>query len=141
VSLFVSRLDHFSSDIGLSTFSIGQAFNGIPDASNFSNRAVSAEGNCEDKNRNVVCTYMWLNRCYDNDYKGNLVPVSDGTGIFANTCDNCRANNPLRVGWLFCDCYKSTPGGVIKVRVETNMRKLAPSEKICAVRFGSRTFG
>ena len=85
-------------------FSIGATFNALADEAKPSNTALSAEGNCEDARKNVVCTYMWLNRCYNN-VEGHLVPNFHGQGDFANLCKNCRANDPLRAGWLFCDCW------------------------------------
>lgn len=75
-----------------------------------------------DERKNVVCTYMWLNRCYNNNLGGQLIPAN-GDGHFANTCKNCRANDPRRAGWLFCDCAMLTGENVITVPVEVNLRK------------------
>ncbi|OIW25324.1 hypothetical protein CONLIGDRAFT_718184 [Coniochaeta ligniaria NRRL 30616] len=100
-------------------FSIGATFNGIPD--NGPNLALSAEGSCEDYLKDVVCSYMYLNRCYNFDFKNGLVPAN-GDGNFYNVCRNCRVNEPLRAGWLFCDCYVAkVTGGFTKVPVEANL--------------------
>jgi hypothetical protein len=116
----------------LKAFSIGTTFNGIPDSRNPKNTAISAEGRCEDAHKNIVCTYMWLNRCYNNDFNGRLVPVFNGAGNFANSCHGCYVNDLLRAGWLFCNCsmrHDETGAMGTMVQVEANLRK--PTTSTC----------
>lgn len=120
-------------------FSIGERFNGAYDEDH--NRQLSAEGYCEDEHKTIVCSYMSLNRCFDNA-NGRLIPNTMGTGRFYNNCRNCHADDPLQAGWLFCDCWGTLEDGIMNekgwAKAAANMSESSMS--LCAMAFKYVTY-
>ncbi|KAB5566762.1 hypothetical protein GE09DRAFT_1056252 [Coniochaeta sp. 2T2.1] len=112
-----TEISHFINEC--QSWSVGINFNGMPDVPTW-HWSLSADGwECEGKNKNLVCSYLFLNRCFDNDYAGRIIPTF-GNGTFADTCQKCRLDDALP-GMLFCICDKITDSGLVKVRVGVNL--------------------
>ncbi|KAB5566793.1 hypothetical protein GE09DRAFT_1056276 [Coniochaeta sp. 2T2.1] len=113
-----TEVSHFINEC--QSWSVGINFNGVPDVPTW-HWSLSADGwECQDRNKNLVCSYLFLSRCFNNDYAGRIVPSSFGDGTFADTCQKCRLD-PAFPGMLFCICDKITDSGLVKVRVGVNL--------------------
>ncbi|KAB5566763.1 hypothetical protein GE09DRAFT_746022 [Coniochaeta sp. 2T2.1] len=61
-------------------------------------------GECMDIGGNFVKSQMDVNPCYKN-INAQIVPVTDGSGDIAHSCDYCQLFPDWTYGWMSCMCY------------------------------------